>query len=247
MLEVTKDSTGKRATGIVYVDANGDRWEQPADIVVVAAFTFENVRLMLLSGIGQPYDPLSNTGTTGRNYAYQTANSVQLFFDDKNFNPFHRWRRHHGMGIDDFNNDNFDHSGLGFVGGGSTRVTPIGAAPINSAGTAWHAKWGSGGRRRRCSTTPTACPSVAKRATTAPATTTCRWTRGYTDPHGRPLLRITFNFTDNDLRMAQYVKQDGRDRQGAEPESDVCQPAQRPLVQYVLSVLARGRWFRHGG
>ena len=33
VLEVTKDSTGKRATGIVYVDANGDRWEQPADIV----------------------------------------------------------------------------------------------------------------------------------------------------------------------------------------------------------------------
>ena len=75
---------------------------------------------MLLSGIGQPYDPLSNTGTTGRNYAYQTANSVQLFFDDKNFNPFIGGGAI-GMGIDDFNNDNFDHSGLGFVGGGSTR------------------------------------------------------------------------------------------------------------------------------
>ncbi|WP_314410065.1 GMC family oxidoreductase, partial [Pseudomonas kuykendallii] len=105
VLEVTKDSTGKRATGIIYVDENGEKWEQPADIVVVAAFTFENVRLMLLSGIGEPYDPLTNHGTTGRNYAYQTANDVKLFFDDKNFNPFIGGGAI-GMGIDEFNNDN---------------------------------------------------------------------------------------------------------------------------------------------
>jgi hypothetical protein len=51
--------------------------------VIVAAFTFENVRLMLLSGIGQAYDPVTNKGTTGRNYAYQTANGVTLFSTTK--------------------------------------------------------------------------------------------------------------------------------------------------------------------
>lgn len=205
VLEVTKDSNGKRATGIVYVDANGDRWEQPADIVVVAAFTFENVRLMLLSGIGQPYDPLSNTGTTGRNYAYQTANSVELFFDDKNFNPFIGGGAI-GMGIDDFNNDNFDHSGLGFVGGGSTRVTPIGAAPINARpvppGTP---KWGSEWKKATVQYYANSMSIGCEASNYSTRGNYLSLDPHYTDPHGRPLLRITFDFTDNDLRMAQYV------------------------------------------
>lgn len=143
VLEVLTDSRGGRATGVRYIDSSGDEWEQPADLVIVSAFTFENVRLMLLSRIGTPYDPVTQRGTTGRNYAYQTANSVQMFFSDKNFNPF-IGAGAVGMGIDEYNNDNFDHSGLGFFGGGSIRVTPIGAAPINTRpvppGTP---KWGS--------------------------------------------------------------------------------------------------------
>jgi gluconate 2-dehydrogenase alpha chain len=58
VLRVTLDNTGTKATGIIYVDSSGEEWEQPAEIVVVAAFTFENVRLMLLSGVGKAYDPL---------------------------------------------------------------------------------------------------------------------------------------------------------------------------------------------
>src|SRR6195952_4192656 len=57
--EVTRinlDSTGKRATGVSYVDSSGEEWEQPANIVLVCAFALFNVRLMLLSGIGKPYD-----------------------------------------------------------------------------------------------------------------------------------------------------------------------------------------------
>lgn len=59
VMQVLTDSTGKRATGVVYIDSSGDEWEQPADLVIVSAFTFENVRLMLLSGIGKPYDPVT--------------------------------------------------------------------------------------------------------------------------------------------------------------------------------------------
>ncbi|WP_028693574.1 GMC family oxidoreductase [Pseudomonas cremoricolorata] len=206
VLEVRKDSSGKRATGIVYVDANGQTWEQPAEIVVVAAFTFENVRLMLLSGIGEPYDPVSNTGTTGRNYAYQTANNVQLFFDEgKNFNPFIGGGAI-GMGIDEFNNDNFDHSGLGFVGGGSTRVTPIGAAPIASRpvppGTP---RWGSQWKKTTAQYYSASMSIGCEASNYSSRTNYLSLDPTYKDPHGRPLLRITFDFTENDLRMAQYV------------------------------------------
>ncbi len=76
VLEMLTDSSGKKATGVTYVDSSGDTWEQPADLVIVAAFTFENVRLILLSQIGETYDPVTSKGTTGRNYAYQTAKSI---------------------------------------------------------------------------------------------------------------------------------------------------------------------------
>jgi gluconate 2-dehydrogenase alpha chain len=204
VLKVTLDGSGRNATGVIYVDSSGEEFEQPADLVVVTAFPFENVRLMLLSGVGKPYDPVSNTGTTGRNYCYQTANNVQLFFDDKNFNPFIGGGAV-GMGIDEFNNDNFDHSGLGFFGGGSVRVTPIGAAPIASRpvppGTPkWGSKWKSETVKNYLSTMSIGCEasSYATRGNYLSLDPT------YTDRHGRPLLRMTFDFSENDLKMAQY-------------------------------------------
>ena len=63
--EVTRinlDNTGKRATGVTYVDSSGEEYEQPADLVLLCAFSLFNAQLLLLSGIGQPYDPASRTG-----------------------------------------------------------------------------------------------------------------------------------------------------------------------------------------
>ncbi len=204
VMRVTMDSTGKRATGVVYMDSSGDEWEQPADLVVVTAFTFENVRLMLLSGVGKAYDPVTNTGTTGRSYAYQTANSVQVFFDDKNFNPFIGGGAV-GMGIDDFNNDNFDHSGLGFFGGGSIRVTPIGSAPI-----AYHPTpdgtptWGSEFKRQVKKNYLSSMSIGCEASNYSTRTNYLSLDPTYKDPLGRPLLRMTFDFSQNELKMAKY-------------------------------------------
>jgi gluconate 2-dehydrogenase alpha chain len=204
VLRVTLDPSGKRATGIVYIDTSGKEWEQPADLVIVTAFTFENVRLMLLSGVGTPYDPATNVGTTGRNYAYQTANSVQLFFDDKNFNPF-IGAGALGMGIDEFNNDNFDHSGLGFFGGGSIRVTPIGAAPIGYRPTPpGTPTWGSEWKRQTVKNYLSAMSIGCEASSYTTHTNYLSLDPTYTDRLGRPLLRITFDFSQNDLKMSQY-------------------------------------------
>ncbi|WP_295852657.1 cytochrome c [Tardiphaga sp.] len=50
------------------------------------------------------------------------------------------------MMIDDFNGDNFDHSGLGFVGGGfmgagQTGARPIQTRPVPAATPKWGAQW----------------------------------------------------------------------------------------------------------
>ena len=147
---VNLDASGKRAVGVTYIDARGREWEQPADLVILTSFTFNNTRLLLLSGIGEPYDPGSGRGVIGRNYAYQATGHAQLFFEDKVFNRF-MGGGGAGVVLDDFNGDNFDHAGLDFFGGAYLALTSMGAAPVRShpvpAGTP---RWGGGveeGRR----------------------------------------------------------------------------------------------------
>jgi hypothetical protein len=85
--------------------------------VLLCAYSLFNVRLMLLSGIGKPYDSQTGQGVVGRNYAYQTLSGVSVILKDKVLNPFVA-SGGIGMMVDDYNGDNFDHSGLGFIGGG---------------------------------------------------------------------------------------------------------------------------------
>ena len=93
-IELTPDK--KRATGVTYVNSAGEEFFQPAEMVFLGAYILHNVRLLLLSGIGQPYDPKTGDGLVGKNYAYQTMSSVNVFFDDKSsirsLVPA-RWRR----------------------------------------------------------------------------------------------------------------------------------------------------------
>ena len=57
VLKVNTDSSGKHATGVTYVDAQGREVEQPATLVILAAFHLHNVRLMLSSAIVEAYHP----------------------------------------------------------------------------------------------------------------------------------------------------------------------------------------------
>jgi gluconate 2-dehydrogenase alpha chain len=49
-------SDGKNARSVLYYDSTGRVQEQPADIIVLGAFVFNNVRLLLASKLGTPYD-----------------------------------------------------------------------------------------------------------------------------------------------------------------------------------------------
>ena len=40
-------------------------------MVILCAYALHNPRLLLLSGIGTPYDPKTGQGVVGKNYAYQ--------------------------------------------------------------------------------------------------------------------------------------------------------------------------------
>ena len=206
VLKVNLDSTGKKATGVTYLDAQGQELEQPADIVILAAFQFNNVRLMLLSGIGQPYDPKTGEGVVGRNFAYQNMATIKAFFDkDVHTNPF-VGTGGGGVAVDDFNADNFDHGPLGFVGGSPMWVNQAGSKPIGGlAVPPGTPSWGSGWKQAVKDAYTHTVSMDAHGSNMTYRDNYLDLDPTYKDAYGQPLLRMTFDWKDNEIRMSRYV------------------------------------------
>jgi len=210
--EVTRinvDAAGKRATGVTYVDSSGTEWEQPADIVLLCAFQLFNVQLLLLSGIGKPYNPQSGEGQIGRNFTHQTMSTATGFFDKNkyNFNPFIASGAI-GMCIDEFNGDNFDHGQLGFVGGGyigqvRTNGRPLESMAVPPGTPAWGAKWKQALRDSYLSTIVAGGACHASFYSYRDIYLDLDPT--YKDRFGRPLMRMTIDFHENELRMSAFL------------------------------------------
>jgi len=190
---------------VTYVDSRGREFEQPAELVLLTSYVLNNTRLMLLSGIGKPYDPVANTGTVGRNYAYQTPSSVTLFFEDKNFNSF-MGAGGSALAIDEYNGDNFDHSSLGFIGGGffncgSNGARPIEVRPVPQGTPRWGSEWKKAVskyfNRSFSITIQGACQSYRTNYLDLDPT--------YRDAYGLPLLRMTFDRHENEHKMSAWL------------------------------------------
>jgi gluconate 2-dehydrogenase alpha chain len=208
--EVTRinlDSTGKRAVSVTYVDMQGQEYEQPAELIIMSAFVLHNVHLLLISGIGTPYDPATGKGTLGKNYAYQIVSSVDVFYDDKILNPF-IGAGALGVSVDDFNGDNFDHSQLDFIGGGylacwTTNGRPIETHPTPEGTPKWGAKWKKAvvANYLKSVSLATHGAVMSHRGNHLDLDPT------YRDVYGNPLMRMTFDYQDNERKMSDYLTQ----------------------------------------
>lgn len=205
VLHVNKDRDGRRASGVTYVDTQGKEWEQPAEIVILCGYQLSNARLMMLSGIGEIYNPRTGQGLVGKNYCYQVMSGFEIFYDDEFTNEF-VGAGALGMIVDDYNGDNFDHSGLGFIGGAyigcwTTNARPIESHPVPEGTPEWGAQWKRAVRDNFLKTTSLSVhgASMAHRNNYLDLDPT------YTDRFGRPLMRVTFDFTDNDRRLSDHI------------------------------------------
>jgi gluconate 2-dehydrogenase alpha chain len=200
------DRDAKRITSVLYTDMKtGEEYEQPAGIVILSSFVFGNTQQFLLAGIGEPYDPRSGKGVVGKNYCYQFEAGGQAFFEGREFNPF-MGAPGMSIAIDDFNGENFDHSGLGFFGGGYVVCANGGAPPISGRVLPkGEPRWGVGWKQAeakwyRCNTRFNTQGSVyAHRDNFMDLDPT------YKDALGRPMIRLTYNATDNDHKMSRYL------------------------------------------
>jgi gluconate 2-dehydrogenase alpha chain len=212
--KVLLDSTKRKAAGVLYTNVStGEEYEQPAAIVALCAYAINNVHLMLLSRIGTPYDPASQKGIVGRNYCYQPLGAgVTLFFDDKIFNPFMA-SGSFGTVLDDYHaNEQFDRAQFGAIGGatiavGQSNGRPIGYRPVPEGTPRWGADW-----KKATAKWYLRSMNIAVTASNMPN----RYNHYDLDPtyrnvFGQPLLRLTYNFLENDRKVISFVDQKAAD------------------------------------
>jgi gluconate 2-dehydrogenase alpha chain len=205
VLEVLVDGNG-RATGVRYVKQRHE-YIQPADAVLLASYTYENVRLLLLSksrafpnGLG------NNTGQVGQHYfSHNTSGGVSVQF------PFdlNLWygMPAQGTAIDDWADDNFDHSGLGFIGGGLiwiyTGRSPMSTPTINSPTPNWGSAW-----KAYVNQYADRAPNIYLQKTTLPYEGNfIDLDPVYTDTMGVPLPRITGTWRANEAAIGTFIQQ----------------------------------------
>ena len=201
--------TDGQATSVSYYDQNGIEQEQPADLIVMGSFTLNNIRLLLMSKIGQPYDPQANAGVVGRNFTHQLGGAgASGWFNDRTLNRF-MGSGANSVSMDEFNADNFDHTDLGFFGGGNISCADSGARPIQSTGALppGSPAWGSGWKTAVKQYYDTFISVGMQAEHAAYRQNYVDLDPTYRDSHGNPLVRITLDWTDNERKLVNWVNE----------------------------------------
>jgi gluconate 2-dehydrogenase alpha chain len=199
------DSEG-RACGVTFI-RDGQMCYQPAKVVVVGGFVFENVRLLLLSRSRAFPDGLANnSGQVGKHLIIHLATFVQGLFPGKNLNVFN------GTGaqatcVDEFNADHRDHREDDFITGGMLAafremglIAHMRASSPSSVprwGSAWKA-WVAENARSIGSTWAQldALPYEDNFLDLDP---------NVKDPYGLPVIRVTHRIHDNERRALEFL------------------------------------------
>ncbi|MDN3428132.1 GMC family oxidoreductase [Microbacterium sp. APC 3898] len=203
VVEIMKE--GDRVTGVRYYDTETfEEFIQPANVVVLTSYILNNAKLLMVSQIGEQYDPETGQGTLGKNYAYQILPGASGFFDEQ-MNTF-MGAGALGMTVDDFNGDSFDHSDLDFIHGASLSITQTGSRPIlHNPIPPDTPSWGADFKRASIENY-TRSLSIGGQGASMPHRENYMALDGtYKDIYGVPLLQLTYNFTDQDRALHSYL------------------------------------------
>jgi len=206
VIAIDSDDHG-RVTGVRYLKDKREYF-QPASVVLLASYTYENTRLLLLSKSKTYPRGLSNThGQVGLHYMSHTRSGVMGLF------PFdlNRWygTPAQGTSLDDWSDDNFDHSGLGFIGGGNLLV-PMEAKPIEAASMPTFGKvprWGSSWKAFVKENAGRWAPVWAQISTLPFEDHFLDLDPEVKDPLGDPVCRLTVGLKESEKRAIVFMQE----------------------------------------
>jgi gluconate 2-dehydrogenase alpha chain len=196
-----------RISSVEYL-RNGDTYVQPAEVVLLASYTYENVRLLLMSmSDAFPSGLANNHGQVGRHYfSHAQLGGVTALFS-RNLNLWYGLPAQ-GVAIDDWADDNFDHTEHDFIGGGNLWVfsdrRPISAANMATFGRS--PRWGSAWKSFIKENADRSVGSYLQKTTLPYEDNYLDLHPTVTDPHGDPVCRITADYRENERRVSAFIQ-----------------------------------------
>jgi gluconate 2-dehydrogenase alpha chain len=170
-----------------------------------------NVRLMMLSRSPEHPDGIGNSrGQLGRNATHQILQNPAVgVFEGERFNMF-AGNTATIKAIYDFYGHALDHSDLDFFGGSSVIAAPGEREPIGTAGTlpiTGDQDWGQPWKEALRNHWDNFVPIGIQGESPAYAEHVFDLDPNYTDAYGLPLLRYTFDWTDNERNLYRFMAQ----------------------------------------
>jgi gluconate 2-dehydrogenase alpha chain len=195
-----------QVTGVEYLDEAGELQVQPAGVVILSTYIYENVRLLLLSASDSYADGLANnSGQVGKNYMSQAYAGRSGLFPGKRLGLF-SGAGGQAVAMDDLNGDHFDHTGLGFIRGavifaGNSEL-PIGKSRSLAPGVP---QWGSEYKRWVHEHADSVGSAFAQVEPLPYEDVFLDLDPKVKDPLGVPVLRVTYDTKENEIKAATFM------------------------------------------
>lgn len=196
------------ATAVQYIDGQGEIREQPAGLIILSSYIFENNRLLMLSASPSHPQGIGNGhGQLGKYFMAHQFVTTYGYFAGLSVNKGGGLIAQ-GLAMDDLDGENFDHAGLGFVRGSlifplsSTETQPIGSSRTITPDAP---AWGSGYKRWLHENANSVVGVMAQSEFLPYEANYLDLDPSATDAAGVPVIRATFDAYDNEKRQAEYM------------------------------------------
>jgi gluconate 2-dehydrogenase alpha chain len=195
-----------RARGVTYRNSAGEEVFQPAELVFLASWTMNNTRLLMLSGVGDAYDPATGKGNVGRNLTHQVEVPAATAFFKLPLNRF-MGSGSTGIRVSDWDGDLVDHSALPFLRGGFLGAYSLGSRPIANFGVvppSVKATWGAEWKKAAVDYYDRTAAISMSGEHLAYRENFMDLDPIYKDQFGDPLVRLTLDWRDNERKLAEF-------------------------------------------
>jgi len=216
IFRINVDPTTNLATGVSYYDSAGNVHIQPGTVIHNGLWGTNLFRIEALSGVGTQYDPTTVTGSSGRGWTYGyapysgTSASGTINIGGNAYPAGNASGG--GTDIFDFADDNFDHTGLGFIGGSNPSFGGyLGSGPgnLNLFGSAMSPSNIGSTFKAKLKDVYLPTKQVVSSTPFAPCIPSTQHYYDldphHTDMYGDPLARLTVDWGRNEFIGATYI------------------------------------------